>query len=84
MGLANRVVEKGKAREEAENLAAQLAEFPQACMRNDREAVYRGFGLDFDAAIELEFKLGMRTIESGETTAGAGRFSGGEGKHGGF
>lgn len=84
MGLANRVVEKGKAREEAEKMAAQLAEFPQACMRNDREALYRGFDLDFSAGMELEFELGMKTIESGETTAGASRFEGGEGKHGKF
>jgi len=82
MGLANRVVENGKSREEAEALAATLAEFPQRCMRSDREAVYRG--LDFDEALELEFKLGMRVIESGETTEGARRFDGGAGRHGEF
>ena len=84
MGLANRVVEKGKAREEAENLAAQLAEYPQTCMLNDREALYRGFDLNFDEGMELEFRMGMKTIESGETTSGAGRFAGGKGKHGEF
>jgi enoyl-CoA hydratase len=40
MGLANRVVEPGTSQEEAEKLAAQIAEFPQLCMRSDREAVY--------------------------------------------
>jgi enoyl-CoA hydratase len=84
MGLVNRVVEKGKAREEAEKLAARLAEFPQVCMRSDREALYRGFDLDFDSAMELEYRLGMRVLASGETLNGAGRFSGGEGKHGKF
>jgi enoyl-CoA hydratase len=82
IGLANRVVEKGRSREEAEALAATLAAFPQCCMRSDREAVYRG--LDLDKALGLEFKLGMRVIKSGETTEGAGRFHGGAGRHGAF
>ncbi|MBU1671490.1 MAG: crotonase/enoyl-CoA hydratase family protein [Actinobacteria bacterium] len=84
MGLACRVVPTGKAREEAEAIAGQLAEFPQACMLGDRQALYRGFDLPFDEAMELEFRIGMDTIASGETTSGAGRFAGGEGKHGRF
>jgi enoyl-CoA hydratase len=82
MGLANRVVERGKSREEAEALASKLAEFPQRCMRSDREAVSRG--LDLEEALELEFKLGMRVIKSRETTEGARRFRGGAGRHGEF
>ncbi len=82
IGLANRVVDRGKSREEAEALAATLAEFPQRCMRSDREAVYRG--LDLDEALKLEFKLGMQVIKSGETAEGARRFNGGTGRHGEF
>src|SRR6516162_8215415 len=37
-GLANRVVARGKARDEAEALAAQVARFPQQCMRSDRRS----------------------------------------------
>ncbi len=84
MGLVNRVVEKGKAREAAEELAEQLCEFPQTCMRNDREALYRGIGMTFDAGLELEYGLGIKTLESGESVSGAGRFTEGEGKHGTF
>lgn len=84
MGLANRVVDAGTAREEAEKLAAQIAAFPQVCMRSDRRSVYRGFDLEFDKAMELEFKNGLEVIASGETVAGATRFVGGEGKHGRF
>lgn len=84
MGLVNRVVAKDKSREEAEKLAAQLAEFPQVCMRSDREALYRGFDLPFDQAMELEYQLGMRVLASGETLDGAGRFAEGTGKHGRF
>src|SRR5438270_3432394 len=36
MGLANRVVAAGTARAAAEELAHQLAAFPQTCMRGDR------------------------------------------------
>ena len=36
MGLANRVVPKGTARKAAEELAREIARFPQACMRGDR------------------------------------------------
>lgn len=84
MGLANRVVPKDHARAEAEKLAAEMAEFPQRCMLNDREAAYRGFDMDFDEAMALEFKLGMETIASGETTAGAEKFADGAGRHGNF
>ena len=84
MGLVNRVVKKGMAREAAEELAAQLCEFPQTCMRNDREALYRGIGRPFQAGLEIEYELGIKTLESGESVSGAGRFTDGEGKHGSF
>ncbi|HEU19180.1 MAG TPA: enoyl-CoA hydratase, partial [Deltaproteobacteria bacterium] len=78
IGLANRVVKKGTVRQEAESLAMGIAEFPQFCLRSDREAVYRGFDRDFDQALEVEFRLGMRVIESGEAESGARRFAGGD------
>jgi enoyl-CoA hydratase len=84
MGLANRVVETGRSRQEAEKLAAQIAEFPQMCLRSDREAVYRGFDVDFDKAMEIEFQLGMNVIKSGETKEGVTRFAEGYGRHGAF
>jgi enoyl-CoA hydratase len=84
IGLANRVVEPGTAKDEAEKLAAQIAEFPQTCMLSDREAVYRGFDLDFDKGMQLEFLLGQNVVNSGETREGATRFSGGQGRHGKF
>jgi len=84
IGLVNRMVASGKAREAAEELAAQVCEFPQACMRNDREALYRGIGTPFDEGLELEYRLGIKTLESGESVSGAGRFTQGEGKHGKF
>src|SRR5262250_1905897 len=47
MGLVNRVVAKGAAREEAEKLAREIAAFPQVCMREDRMSAYEQFDLSF-------------------------------------
>jgi enoyl-CoA hydratase/carnithine racemase len=84
MGLANRVVEPGTSRAEAETLAEQIARFPQQCMRNDRRSAYDQFALFFEEALKNEFRLGLETINSGETLIGAGRFSEGAGRHGRF
>ncbi|MES2885750.1 MAG: crotonase/enoyl-CoA hydratase family protein [Pseudomonadota bacterium] len=84
MGLANRVVPAGEALAAAEQLALQIAAFPQACMRGDRQSAYQQWDMDEAAAIGNEFAHGMRTLQSGETLAGAGRFSSGGGRHGEF
>jgi len=84
MGLANRVVEPGTAREKAEELAAYLAELPQHCLRSDREAACRGLDMRFEDGMALETLLGLRVIESGETREGATRFRSGIGRHGDF
>jgi enoyl-CoA hydratase len=84
MGLANRIVAPGAARAEAEALASQIARFPQRCMRGDRRSAYEQFDLSLAEALKNEFRLGLATIESGETLEGAGRFAGGAGRHGKF
>jgi enoyl-CoA hydratase len=81
-GLANRVVPRGAAREEAERLARDIARLPQTCVRSDRRSAYEQWPLTLDAALANELVLGMATIASGETAAGAARFAGGEGRHG--
>jgi enoyl-CoA hydratase len=83
-GLANRVVPDGTAREAAEALAKQIASFPQLCLRHDRLSSYEQWGMSLPQAIENEFDHGAQTLASGETMAGAARFSGGEGRHGRF
>lgn len=84
MGLANRVVPTGEALAAAQTLAAQLAAFPQACLRGDRRSAYEQWGLDEPAALANEFAHGLATLQSGETLAGAGRFAQGAGRHGDF
>jgi enoyl-CoA hydratase len=82
MGLANRVVGHGQARAAAEELAAQIAQFPQVCMRGDRLSAHGAFS-DFSSAMAREFELGMAALAS-ESLAGATAFSSGKGRHGKF
>ncbi|MFZ5538712.1 MAG: crotonase/enoyl-CoA hydratase family protein [Pseudomonadota bacterium] len=84
IGLANRVVPHGQALAEAQALAAQIAKFPQTCLRNDRASVYEQAGLTLAQALANEFRRGRATLASGEAAAGARRFAGGAGRHGGF
>jgi enoyl-CoA hydratase len=83
-GLANRVVENGQARIEAEKLAREIAAFPQICMKNDRQSAYEQFGLNIKDAMAKEFKFGLKTLESGEFLMGSQAFINGKGKHGNF
>ena len=84
IGLANRVVPDGAARIEAEKLAAQIAAFPQLCMRADRKSAYEQFSMSLDDAILNEFGLGLKVVQSGETLKGATKFAKGAGRHGSF
>jgi enoyl-CoA hydratase len=84
MGLANRVVPVGRARPEAEQLAHEIARFPQICMRADRRSAYEQWSLPLDRALANEFACGLAAIESGETLAGATRFASGHGRGGSF
>ncbi len=83
MGLANRIVAKGQAREAAEALAAQLAGFPQMCMSLDRASVYRQWELPFEHAMRAEFAHGIAAVAA-EGVSGAARFAGGAGRGGKF
>ena len=82
MGLANRLVEPGAALAHATALARQLAAFPQRCLRSDRLSSYRQWDLGLEPALELETRMGLEVIRSGETQAGASRFADGAGRHG--
>lgn len=83
IGLANRVVPAGQALPAAQELARQLAAFPQVCLRSDRRSLLDGEGLDENAALRQEFAYGQAAITT-EALPGAARFSSGEGRHGAF
>ncbi|MBJ6642491.1 crotonase/enoyl-CoA hydratase family protein [Streptomyces sp. BSE7-9] len=82
MGLANRVVPVGRARAEAEELAASLARFPQACLRSDRVSVLEQEGLGEEEALAAELRYGSAVLA--ESLEGAARFASGAGRHGVF
>ncbi|MCF8151334.1 MAG: crotonase/enoyl-CoA hydratase family protein [Burkholderiaceae bacterium] len=83
-GLANRLVPDGQARAAAEALAAQIAAFPQTCMRHDRLSSYEQWGQSLPAALQNECRHGALSLDSGEARTGADRFKEGEGRHGRF
>ncbi|HSB10986.1 MAG TPA: crotonase/enoyl-CoA hydratase family protein [Blastocatellia bacterium] len=83
IGLVHRVVPKGASRQAAEDLARELAQFPQICMRGDRMSAYEQFDLSFESAMSNEFTHGLFALKE-ETSAGAKRFAGGAGRHGAF
>lgn len=79
-GLANRVVPTGTCRAAAEELAASLAEFPQACLRGDRLSALEQEGLDHRAAMANEFRHGATSLV--DAFDGAQKFASGAGRHG--
>jgi enoyl-CoA hydratase len=81
-GLANRLVAPGEALTAAIELARQIAAFPQQCMRSDRRSSYEQWSMDLPQALAFETEVGLATIRSGETLAGARRFAEGAGRHG--
>jgi enoyl-CoA hydratase len=82
MGLANRVVSTGESRSAAEEIAHQLAGFPQTCLRQDRLSALEQDGLDEASAIANEFEHGLRSLH--EVQAGLERFRAGAGRHGSY
>lgn len=82
IGLANRVVESGAALDAAVQLATEIGDLPQVCLRSDRASSLDQWSLDLAEALSHETRLGRATIASGETLEGATRFAQGAGRHG--
>ena len=83
LGLCEKVVPAGNSREAAEELAHEIARFPQNCVRADRASIYAQEGKEYWAAMEAEWRRGVDVINQ-EGIAGAGRFAGGAGRSGDF
>jgi enoyl-CoA hydratase len=84
IGLADRVVPDGEARGRAEALAAEIARFPQRCLRADRRSAFESFSLEEREALANELRHGEGVLRSGESQEGAARFAAGAGRHGSF
>ena len=80
IGLANRVVPTGRARDKAEELAAELADLPQQCLRADRLSLLYQWGRPEAEAMDFEF--GSMSRVAAESLEGASRFAAGAGRHG--
>jgi len=82
MGLCNRVVPPGQARDVALALARELAAFPQATLRADRASALASEGLPLPQALLQEWSGGRECLA--DALRGATRFSNGQGRHGQF
>ncbi|GGS71762.1 crotonase/enoyl-CoA hydratase family protein [Nonomuraea spiralis] len=82
IGLVNRLVPTGTARRHAEELAASIAAFPQACLRGDRMSLLEQHGLPEEEAMRNELRHGLVSLP--DAAAGAARFAAGAGRHGDF
>lgn len=83
IGLCEKVVPNGMARQAAEEMALEIASFPQACMRADRRSVYLQYGRPEDEALRLEWD-NCNGVFKAEGSAGTIRFAKGAGRHGDF
>lgn len=82
IGLVNRLVPAGESRPAAEELARELASFPQTCMREDRLSLLEQVGMTEAAALENEFAHGLCSLR--DVAPGLERFRRGAGRHGAF
>jgi enoyl-CoA hydratase len=82
MGLVNRVVPAGTARDRAVAWGRELAALPQTCLRNDRRSALDQWGLSVEDALRTEFRYGLDSLASPDAAAGATRFSSGGGRGG--
>jgi enoyl-CoA hydratase/carnithine racemase len=83
IGLVNRLVQTGTALVAAQALAAELAAYPQACLRHDRLSLLEQHGLEEESAMAGELQHGLASLAAGGAE-GAARFAAGEGRHGTF
>ena len=81
MGLVNRVTPVGGALAAAQELARQIAAFPQQCMLIDRASAYAQWSLPLEEALRAEGVRGAPVVLA-EGVAGAARFAAGAGRHG--
>ncbi len=82
MGLVSRVVPHGQARAAAEALAREIAAFPQACLRSDRQSAVQSLSLTDAEAMANEFWHGMTALAAPGLAEEIGRFRGGAGRGG--
>jgi enoyl-CoA hydratase len=83
IGLCEYLTPKGGARAKAEELARDIARFPQVCVRADRRSAIRSHGLSVREGLIQEWYNGREALIA-DGVAGASRFKDGLGRHGDF
>jgi len=83
IGLCEYVTPPGGAREKAEQLARDIARFPQTCVRVDRRSAIKSHGMPVRDALMQEWVNGRQAVTA-DGVAGATRFKDGLGRHGDF
>lgn len=83
LGLCEYVVPNGTVRDKAEELATEIARFPQTCVRVDRRSAIRSHGLSVREALIQEWYNGREALTR-DGVEGAARFRDGLGRHGDF
>ncbi len=83
IGLADRLAPAGGALAAAQDLAMQLAEFPQLAMLSDRASAISQWDYEEEEAIDREIAGAQPAFEQ-QFQTGAQRFVGGAGRHGSF
>jgi len=81
IGLCEYVVENGKSRDKAEEIAHQIASFPQSCLRSDRRSAIRQHGLSVREGLVQEWNNSLHELRRGGID-GAAQFRNGKGRHG--
>ncbi len=83
IGLVNRLVGPGESLAAAQQMAHEIAAFPQECVRTDRASALAQWDLGLADALRAEGAAGVPVVGA-EGAAGAARFVTGEGRHGVF
>ena len=83
IGLCEKVVPHGQARDAGEAMAREIARFPQEAVRADRRSIIESHGKSVRDAMKLEWANGLEAIRN-EGAAGAARFRDGAGRSGDF
>ena len=77
------MVENGKSRDKAEEIAHQIARFPQSCLHADRCSTIRQHGLSVSEGLVQEWNNSLPELRKGGID-GAAQFRNGNGRHGVF
>jgi enoyl-CoA hydratase len=78
LGFVQEVVPQRQALPRALELAARIAEYPQASLRSDRRAARASFGMALDEGLLLERQLGAATLGEPEMAEALQRFARGD------